>query len=185
MKMKCMALLLLLSWAFTIVRAEDPDRLVSLRDSFEREIERATSPIKRKYLTSLQELKNVYTKAGRLEDALAVDAEIKRMEAAKTQAKAEEGNLQPKDFKNWLKRIRFIEPGSGAQFWVENNALRKLAKNGNNAHIDVEIDLASRTLIFYDGGASNPTKIIVSDDLMSATKRGGSGKEVALQIEDR
>ncbi len=54
-----------------------PDRLMTLRGNFERAVERATAPVLSQYRDELLKLKTEYAKAGRLEEATAVDNEIK------------------------------------------------------------------------------------------------------------
>jgi len=53
------------------------EKLEKLKLSFQQAMERATKPIKTTYQTELEKLKIEYTKAGNLEAALAVDAELK------------------------------------------------------------------------------------------------------------
>jgi hypothetical protein len=54
-----------------------PERLLSLRGSFERALERVTAPVRVQYRDELIKLKTEYTKAGNLEAALAVENELK------------------------------------------------------------------------------------------------------------
>lgn len=54
-----------------------PGALTTLRANYERAIERANAPINLQYREALLRMKTEYTKAGNLEAALAVDAEIK------------------------------------------------------------------------------------------------------------
>ena len=54
-----------------------PDRLMTLRGNFERAMERVTAPVRSQYRDELLRLKTEYTKAGKLDEALAVDNEIK------------------------------------------------------------------------------------------------------------
>ncbi len=67
----------------------EPEKLLSLRSSYEDAISRATNPIRNTYLTELQKLKIELTRAAKLEEALAVDAEIMKLsdetETKKTQ----------------------------------------------------------------------------------------------------
>jgi hypothetical protein len=66
---------------------ERPETLTTLRDSYEGEILAAIDPLKIRYLDKLHSLKLKYTQSGSLDGALAVDAEIKRIE--------NDGNEQP------------------------------------------------------------------------------------------
>ena len=60
--------------------ATEPERLTKLRSSYEAAIQRANSPIIKTYISELEKLKIESTKAGRLEDALAIDSEIKKLQ---------------------------------------------------------------------------------------------------------
>jgi len=72
----CVLALLWPSAAFT---AGEPQDLTILRDSYNRAIERATSPIQEKFITEMQKLKLRYTREGKLEEAITVDREINRL----------------------------------------------------------------------------------------------------------
>jgi hypothetical protein len=67
--------------ASSIVAAE-PDKLTKLRDSYEAAMSKATAPIQKTYVAELEKLKIEFTKAGNLEFALAVDAELKTLTGA-------------------------------------------------------------------------------------------------------
>ena len=62
----------------TSLLATEPEKLTKLRGSYEAAITKATAPIQKTYTTELEKLKIEFTKAGKLEDALAVDEEIKK-----------------------------------------------------------------------------------------------------------
>lgn len=67
------SLLILSSIPAQSEEAAVPQRLQVLLDSYESEKERVLKPVERKLDTALVELRNQYTKAGRLQDALAVN----------------------------------------------------------------------------------------------------------------
>ena len=72
----------LLFWAGFLpfdCHSAEPEKLLSLRSSYEAAISRATNPIRNTYLAELQKLKAELTRSAKLEDALAVDAEIKKL----------------------------------------------------------------------------------------------------------
>lgn len=62
--------------------AANPPELTSLRDSWQNARKRATDPVDRKYLEALKAMKEQFVKSGKLEEALAVDAEIKKISAS-------------------------------------------------------------------------------------------------------
>lgn len=57
--------------------AGDPAELAKLKASYETAIQKANAPINQTYQRELQRLKETFTRAARLEDALAVDAALK------------------------------------------------------------------------------------------------------------
>lgn len=59
--------------------AAEPDKLLKLRSSYDAALSRATAPLQRTYLQELEKLKDEYTRAAKLQEALAVDEEIKRL----------------------------------------------------------------------------------------------------------
>lgn len=73
-------------------KVAEPSDLVSLRRSWQQAKAQAAQPIDRKYAASLEALKLRYTKAGDLTSALAVDGEIKALQAS---AAAEAGVPKP------------------------------------------------------------------------------------------
>lgn len=75
-----------------------PDPLTTLRANYERAIERANAPIHLQYREALQRMKTEYTKAGNLEAALAVDAEIKARFTTPPPAPAGSNSLAPMSF---------------------------------------------------------------------------------------
>ena len=66
---------------YSAALAEDPKDLMVLRGTYDGEAKRAMQPINERYLRSLARLKDSYTKSAKLEEALAVETEIKRLQA--------------------------------------------------------------------------------------------------------
>lgn len=64
------------------LKSEEPERLEKLRSSFEAAVARATDPLRKTYLDELEKLKNEFTRSAQLEEALAVDREIKKLSGA-------------------------------------------------------------------------------------------------------
>jgi hypothetical protein len=60
-------------------QSTEPTDLALLRASWTKARLQATAPIDQKYLQALEALKVKYTRAGKLEEALSVDAEMKAM----------------------------------------------------------------------------------------------------------
>jgi hypothetical protein len=59
----------------------EPAELVKLRVAWQRSVSQVTAPLNDRYCGALVKMKTDFTRAGNLEDALAVDAEIKAVEA--------------------------------------------------------------------------------------------------------
>ncbi len=62
--------------------AATPPELTSLRESWQNARKRATDPVDKKYLEALKSMKEQFVKSGKLEEALAVDVEIKKISAS-------------------------------------------------------------------------------------------------------
>jgi hypothetical protein len=73
----CTALTTLIGFAQT---NNEPDEYLSLRQNWQKARKQATDPVDSKYLAALQKLKTRYATSDRLEDAIIVDKEIKRIE---------------------------------------------------------------------------------------------------------
>lgn len=71
--------LLIFTFLATSLLAAEPEKLTKLRSSYESAIAKATAPIQKTYTTELEKLKLEFTKAGKLEDALAVSEELKSL----------------------------------------------------------------------------------------------------------
>ncbi|MDA7619006.1 hypothetical protein N8655_00175 [bacterium] len=63
-------------------QAEGPRELKVLTSQYERAVEKAVEPLTAKYLAALEKLKSKFTKEQKLEQALAVDAVIKKLASA-------------------------------------------------------------------------------------------------------
>lgn len=59
--------------------SQEPEKLTNLRSSWQRARDQATQPLDAKYRTALQQLMDGFTKAGDLNSALAVKAELEKL----------------------------------------------------------------------------------------------------------
>jgi len=62
--------------------SQEPEKLANLRSSWQRARDQATQPLDTKYRTALQQLMNSFTKAGDLNSAVAVKAELEKLTPA-------------------------------------------------------------------------------------------------------
>ena len=93
---------LTLALVATSIFGAEPEKLTKLRGSYESAMTKATAPIQKTYVAELQKLKIEFTKAGNLEGALAIDAEIKSLEKTPAEtANAEMDTVNQSDF-GWL-----------------------------------------------------------------------------------
>ena len=70
--------------------AQDPTELTRLNKSYEAAVQKAITPLKQTYIQELKKLKDNYTKAAKLEDALAVDKVLKELSSSVNSALATE-----------------------------------------------------------------------------------------------
>jgi formylglycine-generating enzyme required for sulfatase activity len=68
--------------------AQDPAELTRLNKSYEAAVQKAITPIKQTYIQELKKLKDNYTKAAKLEDAIAVDKVLKELSSSVNSAPA-------------------------------------------------------------------------------------------------
>ena len=78
--------------------AKVPDSLATLKTQYEKAVERTTKPLRDQYRVELRRLLDQYTRAGRLDEADAVDRELKALdqkppEGGKEKAGAEDNRL--------------------------------------------------------------------------------------------
>lgn len=81
-----------------LVSAQDaplPEKLSTLKTSYQAAVARATTPLTKTYLSELERLKIEYTKKGDLQAALAVDAELKLLVAANSPQMPLEASTDP------------------------------------------------------------------------------------------
>lgn len=101
--------------------ADEPKQLTSLRESYTKARTAATAPIDKKYVEALNAMKLQLTKAGSLQGALAVDAEITRISGLSvptTATTSEKEAITPQ----WLTSIT-ITRGTGVYWFTEPNLI--------------------------------------------------------------
>jgi len=100
----------------TSLLAAEPEKLVSLRGSYQSAMTKATAPIQKTYVAELEKLKIEFTKSGNLEAALAVDTELKTI----VQAQSAPSTADPKPGQGapTTKAAKLIEELSGSKWEV-------------------------------------------------------------------
>jgi hypothetical protein len=116
----------------------DPPELAARRDDHDRNVQRAMVPLLTNYLRSLEPLKQQYTRAGKLEAAVAVDGEIRKVtEQLKTaQAIASGAKRGPKGYVQFFteqnfkgKSLRLEAPGEYPELMnvgIPNDSIRSM-----------------------------------------------------------
>lgn len=174
----------------------EPDRLTVLRDSWQSARERALRPIDQTYQAELKKLLDEFTRAGRLEDALAVKNELETVAAgeappadvaAAVPAPATAPEKEPRhlrDLTNFADYQRFFAgtlwvsgTGPGISF-AEDGAKIALFDGDPPAKLAHHTDLSLKEPGVLEFQWSNGAKanILVSEDLKTL-KRGGFSLE--------
>lgn len=157
----------------------DPPELANLRTSWQRARQNATAPMDRKYLDALKALKLKLTKVGNLEQALAVDAEIRRVSAdpnaaystsripiTATELVQSKWTFVVPDL-NWLDVLTFFNDGkvfskknsSRGSWSIQNNVLRVEFNNGTTwSEFESDPDRANESLVIRETKCSKERK---------------------------
>lgn len=168
-------LTLLFAIGSTWGHAEDPERLKLLRGSYQRELERVTVPVNRKYLDALNQLVASYTQAGELDAALAVREEIKSVlsvTASKDNDSKESGLL---GFKDWLETVKFLA-NNGEEFTVNGEKMAVKHPNGNMVNYDIRVDSEKRIFSWNWTPNEPPAYAEIAEDRKSGRSFTKDGK---------
>ena len=152
---------------------EPPEKLDALTRQYELAVKRATEPLKRNYIEHLKQLKTEYTKAGRLEDALAVQSVLSTQgEIAEPERQLDE-ILQTRKWRYTTGRsasvIQFQKDGM-ASFSGATNALCKYSIRKNKV---LTIHYPDGNSCDFDFG--DLSKLSVT----GRTKRGNQARSIA------
>ena len=82
--MRLIALISILGFS---LYSQEPEKLSRLRQSYEAAVTKATAPLQKTYLQELLKLKDEYTRAAKLDEALAVTEAIKKLQVSEAVAK--------------------------------------------------------------------------------------------------
>ena len=165
----------LFSIGLTFGHAEEPERLKLLRGSYQRELERVTVPVNRKYLDALNQLVVSYTQAGELDAALAVREEIKSVlsaTASKDNESKESGLL---GFEDWLETVKFLA-NNGEEFTVNGKRMTVKHPNGNVVNYDIRTDPEKRIFSWNWTANEPPAYAEIAEDRKSGRSFTKDGK---------
>lgn len=111
-------LLIVLAGATFAQSPTEPNDLTKLRQSWQRAVSQATAPLDKKYVDALQQIKTRFTKEGKLEEALAVDNELKLLASRESAQQSTDTGTRERVRHQW-------SMGSRSDF----DTAQKLAKN--------------------------------------------------------
>jgi hypothetical protein len=113
-------------------QAQLPDRVARLKDSYLAAIDRATQPLTATYLAELTKLKLEFTRSGDLQGALAIEAEINRLDAL------QEPNASPigTDAPSSAKRLKAFKSKEEFTQWLANTKWKAANGKGINFKAD-------------------------------------------------
>lgn len=156
--------LLILALTASVSAAAEPEKLLKLRTSYEAAMTKAAAPIQRTYLQELEKLKIEYTKAGKLEDALTVSEELKKLAAlASDNSGAGQTDRKTNEVKLSKKEREALEAAfQGKWEWTNNGGI-----NVANSRI-------------YSGSEAWPYEV-KGDGTIHATKKNGETVVITLQ----
>lgn len=141
--------------------ASEPVELQSLREGWQRAIRQATDPVNRRYRESLEIMRIRFTREGKLDEALAVVAEIKKLEAPPKESEPPASNkLQILSaFYGEVGGTRKIETTAILRRALENreDGIRLNTKLGAEGH-DPAVAAPKETTITYQFRGETKTK---------------------------
>ncbi len=135
----------------------EPAKLVKIRADWQRSVNRITAPLNKKYREELEKMKLEFTRANNLEDAIAVDTEIKNLDERNGGALFEEEPATNPIIGEWLVtyengqvyRVEFLKDGT----YRETGSKPNPAPKWKDQHDRI-------LLIFPDGGTQSYLKPI-------------------------
>jgi hypothetical protein len=145
----------------------EPERLTKLRTNYESAVVRALTPLQRTYVVELEKLKAEFTRTGKLEDALLVDAEIRKLQGPDAPAaqvphkvqimKAVWGDIVGKRTEIVTSRLRLLAKPSNGPFDVSVGTLQSDPAPGDAKSLVVTytVDGKENTKTFREGAVIN------------------------------
>jgi hypothetical protein len=166
-----------------------PEKLHSLKASYEAAVQRATAPLTKTYIQELQKLKTEYTKAGNLQAALAAEALLRSAsDPAATPPAIAAGDaalskMDVEQFKAWLSTVVITEQSGFKNRFVYDGKVLTSEKDGNKprAHTNVSVEVGK---IFVPFTSTNAT-ITIDDSRSKAEVSYSTGEKLEARIEPK
>jgi hypothetical protein len=166
-----------------------PEKLQSLKASYEAAVQRATAPLTKTYIQELQKLKTEYTKAGNLQAAIAAEALLKSAsDPAATLPVIAAGDAalsktSVEHFKAWLSTVVIAEQSGFKNRFVYDGEVLTSSKDGNKprAHTNVTVEVGR---IFVPFTSTNAT-ISIDDSRSKAVVSYSTGEKLEARIEPK
>jgi len=166
-----------------------PEKLQSLKTSYEAAVQRATAPLTKTYIQELQKLKTEYTKAGNLQAAVAADALLKSAsDPAATLPVVAAGDaalskMSVAQFKSWLSTVVITEQSGFKNRFVYDGEVLTSEKDGGKPrpHTNVSVEVGK---IFVPFTSTNAT-ITIDDSRSQAVVSYSTGEKLEARIEPK
>lgn len=152
---------------------KEPEELLDLRGSFEKARSAALSPLEKKYKDALSAMKERFTKRGELENALAVQAEIERLEPPVSVPKVEDGKLRLSKFKTveeftaWLMTTNWKTPQGNTIRFPSADSMELTLSTGSKVLYVLTISKVGE--MSWEWSNNRKDEFRVAPDLASAT----------------
>ncbi len=156
----------------------EPKELLDLRESFERARTSALSPIERKYVDALTALKDRLAKRGDLDGALAVQAELSRLQPPETKAPKRDGRLRlshlktVEEFYGWLGTTVWKSPTGNTLRFPAADQMEMTSPDGRKSTYVLTIEKIGAISWAWSSGGKE--LMLISSDLDSATCTTGA-----------
>jgi len=159
----------------------EPKELLDLRGSFEKARSAALSPLEKKYVDALTGLKDRLTKRGDLNGALAVQAELARMQQASDAPNDSDRKLRLSRFNTidefyaWLATTAWKSSTANILRFPSANVMELTSPDGRKSPYALTIEEIGKLSWVYSTGVKEV--MTISTDLKTATCRGSGAVE--------
>lgn len=160
----------------------EPKELMDLRGSYEKARTAALSPLEKKYADALTGLKDRLTKRGDLQGALAVQAELSRMQPTLAKPPANDGKLRlsklktVEEFYGWLNTTAWKSPTGNTLRFPSVDKMELTSPEGRKSTYALTIEKVGEISWVFSNG--NKELMQISADLDSASCSTGVMKRI-------